>query len=213
MEDLSIVIPTLNEEENVGELISILKQEYRGSEIIIVDSGSQDKTKEIALKLKAKVIETGKGLCGAVLYGLRSAKRKFLIVMDADLQHPPSLIKEMHNGLKENDVVIGTRFKREDYGDFGFFRYVISRIATLIARMFVNVKDPMSGFFGIRKGLVEQINEERCVKGGYKVLFDILKQFKNIKIKEIGYKFQVRKKGESKLGYKQALSLIKSIIR
>jgi len=215
MKDLSIIMPTLNEEENVKVLINILNRLYKEAEILVVDSGSKDKTKDAALKLNAKVVETGKGLCRAVLEGIKKAKNNFIVVMDADLQHPPELVKEIYENLKYNDIVIGTRFNREDYGDLSLVRYFLSRIANFTARKFLNIKvnDPMSGFFGIKRDLAKKINEEKCVKEGYKVLFDILKQFNNIKIKEVRYKFQIRKIGESKLSLKHAIFLIKSFIK
>ncbi len=215
MKGLSIVIPTLNEEENIKEIIGILNRLYNGVEILVVDSDSKDKTRETAIRLGVRVIGTGKGLCRAVLEGLKMAKNDFIVVMDADLQHPPELIKEMYETLKYSDVVIATRFNREDYGDFSFKRYLISKAANFTARRFlkVKVKDPMSGFFGIRKEIVNKINEGRFVKEGYKVLFDILKQFKDIKIKEIKYKFQIRKKGKSKFNFKHVKCLIKSFLR
>ncbi|MBI4155106.1 glycosyltransferase [Candidatus Woesearchaeota archaeon] len=215
MKDLSIVIPTLNEEENVKVLINILNRLYKEAEILVVDSGSKDKTKDIALKLNAKVVEAGNGLCRAVLEGIKEAKNNFIVVMDADLQHPPELVKEIYENLKHNDIVVGTRFNREDYGNLSFIRYFISKTANFTARKFLNIKinDPMSGFFGVKKDLAKKINEERCVKEGYKVLFDILKQFSDIKIKEVRYKFQIRKEGKSKLGLKHLIFLIKSFIK
>jgi len=222
---ISIIIPTLRESENLQKLIpevsfamdSILKRkEY---EIIIVDDNSQDGTEEIISKLNktfpVRLIlrKNEKGLSSAVLRGFSEAKGLCFIVMDADLSHPPSLLTDIVKGLKENnDIVLPSRYiKGGGVEKWPLFRRLISILATIPARLLVNVSDPMSGFFAIKRHVIENSS---LTPIGYKILLEILvkgKYDKN-KVLEIPYIFRNRHLGASKLDSKVSKEYIKHLL-
>ena len=162
---LSIVIPTYNEKENIQKLLEKIQEEFKknniNGEIIIVDDGSPDGTGEIAERLRKKYKNlkvfhrSGKlGLSSAVLEGWKIASMNILGVMDADLSHPAEKISEMYRLIENNeaDLVIGSRYvKGGRIEGWGLYRRLLSKGATLLARVFTSVKDPMTGFFMIKK--------------------------------------------------------------
>ena len=163
---LSLIIPTYNERENIPKLISEIKEQFNKNEIdgeiIVVDDNSPDGTGQVLEELKKqyrnlKIIHrAGKlGLSSAVLEGLKVAEGSVLGVMDADLSHPVEKIDEMYKLAQDADLVIGSRYvKGGRIKGWTLYREILSKGATLLARVFVNVKDPMSGFFMVRKELI-----------------------------------------------------------
>src|SRR5438067_9977305 len=166
MPQISLIIPTINEAENLPNLMARLAEALRGRhwEAIIVDDASTDGTpavcenlsKDYPVKLLSRVYPSN-GLSGAVLHGMAEAKGDFLVVMDADLQHPPESIGALLESLEKNDAdfAIGSRYI--DGGSmeerFGMVRRMLSRFATFLAKPFSGgVRDPMSGFFALRRG-------------------------------------------------------------
>ena len=154
---ISVIVPTYNEAENIKKLIpmidSVLKDyDY---EIIVVDDNSPDGTAEVAKKLaeqypvKVLIREKKKGLASAILYGFMNANGDVLGVIDADLQHPPELLGEMAKKIEDGyDIVIASRYvKGGGTEGWSFHRWLISKVAILLARPLTNVKDPMSGCF------------------------------------------------------------------
>jgi len=218
---LSIAIPTYNEKENIPVLVkkisSIFKQNKIDGEIIIVDDNSPDGTGKSAEKLKkeyknVKVIHRkGKlGLSSAVLDGFKIAEGDVLGVMDADLSHPPEIIPKMFDAIKEGyDFVIGSRYtKGGKIQGWTFYRKFISRGATLLAKPFTKVKDPMSGFLMIRK---------ECLKGknfnpkGFKICLEFLVKAKYKNVKEVPITFTDRAKGKSKASFKEYYFLLSNL--
>src|SRR3954454_20702568 len=156
--DISLVIPTLNEGENLAPLVERIAAALSGRayEILLVDDNSQDNTPQIAAELarnypvKLIVRQIPKdGLGGAVLHGIRQAQGKFLVVMDADLQHPPEKLPELLAPLEHHsgtDFVLGSRHvPGASTGErWGLFRRINSHVATLLARPFAgHACDPM----------------------------------------------------------------------
>jgi len=217
--DTTIIIPTLNEEKNISQVIKNCKK--YSENIIVVDDSSTDKTQSLAKKAGAKVINrTGKqkGLTASVLEGIKTVKTKYFIVIDGDGQHDSTKIPEITKKLKNNQIVVGVR---SAVPGWPWHRRLMSWIAELIGKIrlaFTGTKseDLLSGFFGAKteyvKKYVEQ-HEKVFVKEGYKVLFDILKHSRNIKIGEIEYVFQERMGGKSKIGKKQILGFLKSLVK
>jgi dolichol-phosphate mannosyltransferase len=163
---LSIIVPTYNEAENIGELIERIETSLKGLdfEVIVVDDSSPDGTAEIAEELgrayrNVKVIKRPRkmGLASAALEGMREAKYRLIAVMDADLQHPPELLPKLLERAKEGyDIVIASRYvEGGGVEGWSFWRRLISRGATLLAHTLLpktrGVKDPMSGFFCVQK--------------------------------------------------------------
>ena len=226
--DLSVIIPTLNEEPNIGKLIEKITTLFPGVHVIVADDGSKDKTQEIVKEYSEKnsrvflLDRSNKkihGLTASVYDSIMNCTTKYFFVIDGDFQHPPEKIGEGYNLLKSGcDLVVGYRSAVENWG---FFRKLISWGATMIGKvsLFIRrkprVKDIMSGFFG---GKTEKIRSllsttNKITPQGYKILFDILKQApKNWKICEFPYVFKNRELGKSKIGKKHMIAFLKSAL-
>jgi dolichol-phosphate mannosyltransferase len=208
----SIVIPTYNERDNIHEL---LERVYRSVEplgcafeIIIVDDDSPDETWDVASRYadlyRTRVIrrQGESGLATAVLSGIEAANYDIIVVMDADLQHPPEKIPELISCVANgSDIAIGSRFvDHGEVGEFGVLRRLISAGAAFLARTAFrklrNVKDLESGFFAFNKNIVNGVSLRPV---GYKILLELLVQAKYASVAELGYAFQNREAGSSKL--------------
>jgi len=225
----SLVVPTYNESKNISALIKIvsglldkiLPDDY---ELIIVDDDSPDRTWEVATKLKPdyphlKVIrrQGEKGLSTAVIRGWQDAVGDFLGVMDGDLQHPPGvlegLLKAMDNGV---DMAIASRHvEGGGVSDWSAIRRLISRGAQLIGLVLLpevlsRVSDPMSGYFIVRR---EAIEEQTLEPLGYKILIEILARGRVERIAEVGYVFQERKQGSSKMTWQTYVEYLLHLVK
>lgn len=189
---LSIIIPTKNEQDNIQELIS--KLWLVGADEVLVVDDSTDNTKARALESGARVIQGKGSLGGSVIEGFKQAKRDLVCVMDGDLSHDPSYIPLMLNHFPEMDLVIGSRQRFHE----GTLRNLISKIGAKITGL--RVKDPITGFFLIKKDKIPK--NLRCK--GFKILYEIL-QNSNLKIKEIPIYFNNRTKGKSKFNLKEMI--------
>lgn len=205
---ISIVIPTYNEKDNIVELVVRLEKTLVDApyEIIFVDDDSPDGTAGFVRSLKKKdvmVIERKgvRGLAGAVVEGVKHARGGIVVVMDADLSHPPEKIPEMIGKIEGGcEVVVGSRLTRGGgVVDWPLHRKVISVGATLIAKVALGIKcnDPMSGFFAVRKKTFERTDFR---VSGYKILMNVLADNKTARICEIPYFFAERTGGKTKLG-------------
>jgi dolichol-phosphate mannosyltransferase len=220
--ELSVVVPTFNERDNVPCLIDVLKTALAGIawELIIVDDNSPDGTALIAKRLAAAdgrircIRRLGRrGLAGACLEGILASQATFAAVMDGDLQHDESLLKEMLRLLRDGkaDMVVATR-----YGDGGSAaalssqRAFGSRVATRLAHRLLKLElsDPMSGFFMLRRELVEEI-APRLSTQGFKIMLDIaVTAGRELRVAELPYAFRQRLHGESKLDAAVALEYL-----
>ncbi|MEM3827546.1 MAG: glycosyltransferase [Candidatus Micrarchaeaceae archaeon] len=214
--DLTVIIPTLNEEGNIGRLIQILTRMYNNVRIIVSDDGSTDQTKKEVMKANAtnrRVVfidhsaAKTKGLTSSVIYAAMKVKTPKVVVMDGDMQHPPKIVGKIAAQLGNNDLCVGVRVKVKNWG---LYRMILSKgISDFSYLVFMmrgkpTCNDMMSGFFGIKTSLLKDIisaNREGFVMKGYKVLLDILRMAgRDIKIAEVPYStFHPRKKGKSKL--------------
>ncbi|MEK6981917.1 MAG: polyprenol monophosphomannose synthase [Candidatus Micrarchaeota archaeon] len=217
---ISIVIPTYNEKDNLPILVkridTALKNNYQ---IVIVDDNSPDGTAKVALDLSKNynltlVKREGKlGLASAVIAGIEKAETENIIVMDADLSHPPEKLPEFVKALETSDLVIGSRnIEGGKVETWPIHRKIVSAGATLMANMLIgtNISDPMSGFFAIKKSILQ--NTKIKVKG-YKILMNILAKNPKIKIKEIPYVFQDRLYGQTKLDQKEMMNYVLDLIK
>ncbi len=217
---LSLIIPTYNERENIQKLLLALEDNLSrskiNSEIIVVDDNSPDGTGRVLEELKTKyqnlqvIHRKGKlGLSSAVIEGFQIAQGEILGVMDADLSHPIEKISEMYQAIKNADLVIGSRYvKNGRIEGWNLYRKILSKGATLLARVFVNIKDPMSGFFMIRRNLVanEEINSK-----GFKILLELLIKTNCKNVIEIPITFINRTEGKSKAGIKEIVFFLKNL--
>ena len=209
--DISVVIPTYNEAENLPMLVeklSLVLKDF-SYEIVVVDDNSPDKTWEVADNLSSqypvRMIRrfTEKGLSSAVMVGMASSHGKIFTVIDADLQHDERIIPKMYDALTKSgaDIAIGSRaVLGGSYGDWSKRRRFMSMVATTMAKTLLRVKitDPMSGFFSITRECFNK-TAEKINPRGFKILLEFVGRNKDLKIKEIGYTFRNRVFGETKL--------------
>lgn len=206
---VSIVIPTFNERDNLPILIQRIDRALNGTicEIIVVDDDSPDGTWKRAEELRDKyknlrvLRRTDKrGLSSAVLDGFEIAKGNILGVIDADLSHPPEKIPELIEPIMngEADMTIGSRYIDEGgIEKWSGLRKMYSKMATLLVLGLTSVKDPMSGFFFLRREVIE--NKELNPLG-FKIGLEILVKGEHKSVVEVPIIFGDRAYGESKLG-------------
>jgi dolichol-phosphate mannosyltransferase len=220
--ELSIVVPTFNERDNVPHLIELLKAALPGTawEVIFVDDNSPDGTANIAKDVAAAdsrircIRRVGRrGLAGACLEGILASQARYVAVMDADLQHDEALLKPMLDLLRGEtaNLVVATRYAAGGSAQaLSSQRAFGSRAATALAhRLFkVHLSDPMSGFFMLRRELIEQIAPKLSTQG-FKILLDIVVTAGDkLRIAELPYTFRQRQYGESKLDAGVALEYV-----
>ncbi len=216
---LSVIAPTRNEADNIAPLVARLEHVLPdGSEIIFVDD-SDDETpamvESVALRSRYPIRlihrppgQRAGGLGGAVVAGLRAARSAWACVMDADLQHPPELIPRLlaQARLTQADLVIASRYCDEGKAEgLDGFRTAISRTSTTAARLAFprrlrRVSDPMSGFFLLRKDLIDL---DALRPRGFKILLEILVRNPRLKVSEVGFAFGKRHAGESKASLRE----------
>src|SRR5208283_4886214 len=213
---LSILIPTYNERANILPLVSAIEASVKAEhEIIIIDDNSPDGTAEAVMKAKERftsirlVKRVGKfGLTGAVRAGLLESRGDRIIVMDADLSHPPESLPRMSDMLDDADIVVGSRLM-EGGGveNWPIHRKLISDSARILALIFVNPRcsDPLSGFFAARRKVMLAT---RFRTKGYKLLLNIIADNRDARISEIPYKFKDRVAGKTKLDSMEMLNFI-----
>jgi dolichol-phosphate mannosyltransferase len=224
--ELTVVVPTFNERENVLVLIERLRRVLVGRywEVIFVDDDSPDGTAELARALgeqddRVRVIRRigRRGLSGACLEGALSCQAPFVAVMDADLQHDESLLIDMLERIKSQcvDLVVATRYTDgASSTSFSKNRAWVSRWATLLVQrlLAVTLSDPMSGFFMIRRNIIETLAPSLSTQG-FKILLDIVATAKGtLRIVEIPYSFRARLHGESKLDTQIALEFVSLVL-
>ncbi|MBU1201228.1 MAG: polyprenol monophosphomannose synthase [Nanoarchaeota archaeon] len=215
---ISIIIPTFNEANNISLLIpkiyDVLDNHYN-YEIIVVDDNSPDGTAKVVRRLGKKysvrllLRKNKRGLSSAVIDGFNIAKGDLLCVMDADLSHPPELLSKIILLLNKNDLVIGSRLVKGGGSEsWPIHRKIISWCAQLLARPLTPVKDAMSGFFALKKSVINNVKLEAY---GYKILLEILVVGNYKKVAEVPFTFLNRTFGKSKIGVGVEVEYIKQL--
>jgi len=222
---LSIILPTYNERENLRELVERIYKtlDNKDFEIIIVDDNSPDGTADFAIELsktykRIRVIKRKKklGINSAFLIGYLNSKGKYIILMDADLQHPPEKIKDIVKYLEKGyDLVVASRFLKGSkiYG-LNTYRKLISILLSNIIRILIpkiKIKDPLSGFFGVKRKVLDKACKKIRFKRGFKILIEIIANSDNIRIKEVPFNFGKRGYGKSKVNKIVVIELLKQI--
>jgi dolichol-phosphate mannosyltransferase len=218
LEKLALVIPTLCEAENIGGLLghvrSVLTPLQIPYEILVVDDDSPDGTAAIVSRIalddprvRLLVRKGERGLSGAILYGWQNTDATVLGVMDADLQHPPELLPELISAIEDGrDLVIGSRYTAGgDLGHWNPARKLLSAAAVWVTlplqRSHLRAKDPMSGFFMVRRCCLPQ---GAFQKSGFKLLLEILVRGRIQSVREVPFAFGLRYRGSSKANFKVA---------
>jgi dolichol-phosphate mannosyltransferase len=211
--ELTVVVPSFNELDNVEPLIERLHAALDGIEweVIYVDDDSPDGTAARVRELaqadpRVRCIQRlgRRGLSTAVIEGMLASSAPYLAVMDADMQHDERLLPQMLSALKSDglDIVVGSRYVAGGtIGDWDKGRAVMSSVATRLARLVVSaeIADPMSGFF-----MLHRCAFERAARGlsgnGFKILLDLFASTPTpYRFRELPYVFAERIHGESKL--------------
>jgi dolichol-phosphate mannosyltransferase len=218
----TLVIPTLNEAGNIQPLVSriqaALDPEAINYEVIIVDDGSTDGTQQAVRACsqadpRVRLLERRgeKGLSGAVVHGWRNTNADVLGVMDADLQHPPEVLPQLLATIENGtDIAIGSRYVQQKRVEgWSPMRQAVSWLTTMttlpLQRPDVHVKDPMSGFFVVRRECIDGIQFQR---EGFKILFEILVRGRIRSATEIPFQFGLRHAGKSKADMKVAFHYV-----
>jgi dolichol-phosphate mannosyltransferase len=220
--ELSVVVPTFNERDNVIVLFRKLESALAGRawEVIYVDDNSPDGTSDVVRALARQdsrvrcIRRIGRrGLSGACIEGILASSAPCAAVIDADLQHDETQLPKMLALLQsgEADLVVGSRYVEGGSADsFDKQRAGFSMFATSVAKKLlrVEVADPMSGFFMIRRDRFEQLAPQLSTQG-FKILLDIVATARgSLRITEIPFTFGSRLHGESKLDSMVALDFL-----
>jgi dolichol-phosphate mannosyltransferase len=182
-------------------------------ELIIVDDGSPDGTADLAESYAPAhpvrvVRRPGKaGLASAVLAGFGEARGDVLLVMDADLSHPPEAVPSLVSAIDEGaDLAVGSRYvKGGGTKDWPLKRRVVSRAACLMGNVLVPIRDCTSGFFALRRSAIEGVKLNPI---GFKIGFEVMARAKYKKVVEVPYVFRDRELGKSKFGRREILQYL-----
>jgi dolichol-phosphate mannosyltransferase len=211
--ELSVVVPTRNERDNVAPLLARIESALCGIDwqVIFVDDDSPDLTATAVERLAVReprvrlIRRVGRrGLAGACIEGLHAAAAPCVAVMDADLQHDAALLPRMLAQLRASraDVVVASRYvEGGSAGGLTARRRHLSRVAVRLARLLTRVQlhDPMSGFFVMRRAVFEA-SAPRLSPLGFKILFDILASAPQpLTCLEVPCRLNARGQGASKL--------------
>ncbi len=225
---LTVIIPTYNEVDNINNVIEKVSTVLNGINFrfLFVDDNSEDGTVEEINKFKSirsnisLILRVGRrGLSGACIEGILNATTPYIAVIDCDLQHDENLLKKMLSAFQDDpnlDLIIGSRHVEKGSAKKGFsvIRELGSQLAIKLTKIIlrINVSDPMSGFFMLKKSSINSIIN-KLQPNGFKILTDIIATSRNkLVIREFGYEFKKRHSGHSKMSLLVVLELIGLIL-
>jgi dolichol-phosphate mannosyltransferase len=223
----SLVVPTYNEAKNVVAMVESLTELLDRAcpdayEIILVDDDSPDRTWEIAQNLNYPQLRVmrrteERGLATAVIRGWQVARGDIIGVIDGDCQHPPAVLGKLLTAIGTGaDLAVASRnVEGGGISDWGVVRRSLSRGAQLLGLMIApgvvgRVSDPMSGYFLLRRSALTDVTLN---PKGYKILLEVLGRGRIEMIAEVGYVFQERQAGESKVTLKQYVDYIQHLFK
>lgn len=201
--DISVVIPALNERENLELLLPLLNEVLRSlnleSEIIIADGGSLDGSAEFARQSGALVVtQSERGYGGALLAGFGAAKAPYVVTMDADLSHPPVFLRDFWRERTAAQLLIASRYVAGGKADMGSFRRLLSAVLnkTYARVLDLPLADLSSGFRMYHRDVLEQLELQ---SRDFDVLEEILVKVHLLgaRIKEVPFHYQARNSGKS----------------
>jgi cellulose synthase/poly-beta-1,6-N-acetylglucosamine synthase-like glycosyltransferase len=229
MSDLyaTIVVPCRHEEGNVGPLLDRIDTAMNGHpyEVLFVDDSDNEATVQAiraadphALIFHRQGEQRWGGLAGAVIDGLRIAHGERVVVMDADLQHPPEVVPALLSKLDRGaDLVMASRYTEggDPGGLSGPFRRLVSSASTWLAKATFPIRlrgvtDPMTGFFGLRRSAVDA---GALHSRGFKILLEILARYPRLRRAEVPLRFDKRLSGDSKGDARQGVEFLKQLPR
>lgn len=223
--DVSVIVPTYREAENLAVLVPLIHSEFErrdlAGEVIVVDDNSPDDTVAVCNELAANfpvrlfVRKDERGLSSAVVHGMQQAIGRTLVVMDADLSHPPERIGDLVHCVDKRlaDFVIGSRYAPGGSTDdqWGFFRWINSKVATLLARPLTSATDPMAGFFALRRA--DFLAADPLDPIGFKIGLELIVKCRSQRLAEVPIHFRDRLHGESKLSFREQIDYIRHLGR
>lgn|SRR5262245_2817278 len=201
--DVSIVIPALNEQENLELLLpmvtAVINRLEIMAEVIVVDGGSHDDSKLVVDRLGGRVVEqVERGYGGALLAGFAAAKAPYVITMDADLSHPPEFLGDFWRQRKDADLIVASRYVAGGRADMGFGRRILSTILNRTYALLLSVKvyDLSSGFRIYDRRVLTRLSLEAR---DFDVLEEILVKIyvAGGRVREVPFHYQVRNSGQS----------------
>lgn len=226
---LSLVLPTYNERRNLAPLIAQISQILDGAiagqyELMVVDDDSPDRTWEAALalaeaypQLRVMRRQGERGLSSAVIRGWQGARGRVLGVIDADLQHPPEVLEKLLRAVETGaDLAVASRHVAGGgVSEWSFTRRFLSRGAqtlglAILPRVVGRVSDPMSGYFMVKRAAIAAVEMNPA---GYKILLEVIGRGQIHAIAEVGYVFQERVAGESKVTWRQYVDYLRHLMR
>ena len=217
---ISVVVPTYNEAATIPVLADRLAQAMgtRAWELVVVDDGSPDGTADIAERLAPAlpvrvVRRAGKlGLATAVMAGFAAAIGETLVVMDADLSHPPEVVPRLVDAVADGpELAVGSRYvPGGGTVDWPLRRRIVSRAACLMGHMLVPVHDATSGFFALRRSVIEGVRLDPI---GFKIGFEVIARGRYRRVVEVPYTFRDREAGISKFGTREILSYALQLLK
>lgn len=217
---ISIVMPALNEGRNIGPLIERLGRVTSelgiSSEIVVVDGGSTDRTREVAEQAGARcLVQRQPGYASALIEGIEAAQGEYILTLDSDLSHPPELLKALWAARTEADVVIASRFVKGGGSDAPFVRHILSRMLNGVFSVGLSlpVRDSSSGY---RLYTREALNLTAYLPQNFNILQEILVRAytAGFSIKEIPLHYEERASGRSHVSIvKFAISYIPTFYR
>jgi dolichol-phosphate mannosyltransferase len=219
---VSIIVPTYREAENLPTLCARIFSATRASgidaEVIVVDDNSPDDTVAVMEALGQKyparlLVRTNeRGLSSAVIHGMVASNRPILVCMDADLSHPPEQLPAVIDAVASGgaDFCIGSRYVPggSTSENWGVLRWLNSKIATVLAAPLVSARDPMAGFFCLRRDTFDAARANGLKAIGYKIGLEICVRSRCNRIQEVPIRFEDRQMGESKLGIGQQIAYL-----
>lgn len=221
--DLSLIVPTLNEAENLPRLLRMVSRALRGisHEIIVADDASRDETARVAEDLRAtypalRILRrtANFGLSAAIVDGFRNARGSVLAVMDADLQHDPRVLPGLIAALSDHDIAIGSRyaFCGRTCG-WSKLREIESRLAAFVtqAALGICVRDPLSGFFMMRRQVFTAVEAGLSTRG-WKLLLEILALSPAARVAEVPFTFRARRAGKTKMSMRVVGAWLTSLV-
>jgi dolichol-phosphate mannosyltransferase len=223
MLDVSVVIPTYNESENLPVIIphicAVLQQGGLNGEVIVVDDNSPDETGRVALALAGRypvrtlVRTTERGLSTAVLAGFALSEAKVCVVIDADGSHPVERLPDMIRPILDDkaDIAVGSRHVQGGaIGQWPLHRQIISKTAALMAFGVTKMSDPTSGFMAVRRTLLDGLELNPI---GWKIVLEIVVKTKTDRLLEVPITFNDRQLGQSKMSPTEQWNYIKHLYR